>query len=94
MLVADHPRKVSPGIECSTGTELSSWNLVLVSKLGGGSSSFLVNGTELANWNLAFKIQARCPSACEIKSNQGKRMTDLGPLHVEHFFIYMDAPSW
>ena len=25
----------------------------------------------------------------KIKSNQEKRMEDLGPLHLEHFFIYM-----
>ena len=29
----------------------------------------------------------------KIKSNQGKRMKDVGPLHLEHFFIHMNTPS-
>ena len=29
----------------------------------------------------------------EIPSNQGKWMTDLGPLHMEHFFIYLNPAS-
>ena len=37
-----------------------------------------------------YKITAKM---FEIKSNRGKRMTDLGPLHLEHFIIYMNSPS-
>ena len=29
----------------------------------------------------------------KIISNQRKRMTDLGPLHLEYFFIFMNPPS-
>ena len=36
-----------------------------------------------------YKITAKM---FEIKSNQGKRMTDLSPLHLTHFFIYLGEP--
>ena len=34
-----------------------------------------------------YKITAKM---FKIESNQGKRITDLGPLHLEHFSIYMN----
>ena len=53
-------------------------------------SSFDIHHTHPLMTSFMYKITAKMYM---IKSNLGKRMTDLGPLHLEHFFIYMKTPS-